>query len=39
LKQLDPLNEYLAKAMFSHVVFEVLKTTRKKGEGIRQALE
>lgn len=39
LKQLDPPDEDLAKVRFAHSVFEVLKTKRKKGETVRQALE
>ncbi len=39
LKQLDPPDEDLAKVRFTHSVFEVLKTKRKKGETVRQALE
>lgn len=39
LKQLAPPNENLAKVRFAHSVFEVLKTKRKKGETVRQALE
>jgi hypothetical protein len=39
LKQLGPPEEDLAKVRFSHSVFEVLKTRRKKGETVRQALE
>ena len=39
LKQLDPPDDDLAKVRFAHSVFEVLKTKRKKGETVRQALE
>lgn len=39
LKQLAPPDEDLAKVRFAHSVFEVLKTKRKKGETVRQALE
>lgn len=39
LKQLDPPDEDLAKVRFAHAVFEVLKSKRKKGETVRQALE
>jgi hypothetical protein len=39
LKQLDPPDEDLAKVRFAHSVFEVLKSKRKKGETVRQALE
>lgn len=39
LKQLDPPAEDLAKVRFAHSVFEVLKTKRKRGETVRQALE
>jgi len=39
LKQLGPPDEDLAKVRFAHSVFEVLKTKRKKGETVRQALE
>lgn len=39
MKQLDPPDEDLAKVRFAHSVFEVLKTKRKKGETVRQALE
>lgn len=39
LKQIDPPDEDLAKVRFAHSVFEVLKTKRKKGETVRQALE
>ena len=39
LKQLAPPDENLAKVRFAHSVFEVLKTKRKKGETVRQALE
>lgn len=39
LEQLEPPDEDLAKVRFSHSVFEVLKTKRKKGETVRQALE
>lgn len=39
LKQLDPPAEDLAKVRFAHEVFNVLKTKRRKGETVRQALE
>ena len=39
LEQLAPPDEDLAKVRFAHSVFEVLKTKRKKGETVRQALE
>lgn len=39
LKQLTPSDEDLAKVRFAHAVFEVLKSKRKKGETVRQALE
>ena len=39
LKQLETPDEDLAKVRFAHSVFEVLKTKRKKGETVRQALE
>ena len=39
LKQLDPPDGDLAKVRFAHAIFEVLKTKRKKGETVRQALE
>ena len=39
LKQLEVPDEDLAKVRFSHSVFEVLKTKRRKGETVRQALE
>jgi len=39
LKQLEQLDEDLAKVRFAYSVFEVLKTKRKKGETVRQALE
>jgi hypothetical protein len=39
LKQLEPPDEDLAKVRFAYSVFEVLKTKRKKGETVRQALE
>lgn len=39
LKQLEAPDEDLAKVRFAHLVFDVLKTKRKKGETVRQALE
>ena len=39
MRELAPPDEDLAKARFAHSVFEVLKTKRKKGETVRQALE
>ncbi|WP_305825177.1 hypothetical protein [Massilia brevitalea] len=39
LKQLEQLDEDLAKVRFAYSVFEVLKTKWKKGETVRQALE
>lgn len=39
LKQLELPDEDLAKVRFAHSVFEVLKSKRKKGETVRQALE
>jgi len=39
LKQFESSDEHLAKVRFAHSVFEVLKTKRKKGETVRQALE
>lgn len=39
LKQLALPDEDLAKVRFAHSVFEVLKSKRKKGETVRQALE
>lgn len=39
LERLDPPDENLAKVRFSHVIFEILKTKRKKGETVRGALE
>jgi len=39
LKHLDPPDEDLAKVRFAHLVFEVLKAKRKKGETVRQTLE
>jgi len=39
LTELKAPDEDLAKVRFAHGVFEVLKTKRKKGETVRQALE
>ena len=39
LKQVEHLDEDLAKVRVAHSVFEGLKTKRKKGETVRQALE
>ena len=39
LQQLASPDEDLAQVRFAHAVFEVLKTKRKKGETVRQALE
>lgn len=38
-KQLAPPDEDLAKVRFTHSVFEVLKSKRKRGEMVRQTLE